>query len=108
MSDTREGMLPGDEFSLKEWQAAQSKPKSNGVFTVEMQQAFDKLKEITAAGGVPMFTVFADSVGVAVQGDLLDKPENVSAEMLMARAMLSNDPNHVMGIAMAQMQGMKP
>lgn len=108
MSDAPQGMLPGDEFSLKEWLAAQSKPKSNGVFTIDMQEAFDKLRQLTAEGGVPMFAVFADSVGVAIQGDLLAKPENVSAEMLMARAMLSNDPNHVMGIAMAQMQGMKP
>jgi hypothetical protein len=101
-------MLPGDEFSLKEWQAAQSKPKSKGVFTVEMQQAFDKLLQLCKEAEVPMFTAFAVNEGIDVHYDLLSKPENVSAEMLMARAMLSNDPAHVMGIAMAQMQGMKP
>lgn len=107
MSNTLQGMLPGDEFSLKEWQASQGKPKSNGVFTVEMQEAFDKLRDLCAAAEVPMFTVFAVNDGINVHYDLLSKPENVAAEVLMARAMLSNDANHVMNVAMVQMQGMK-
>jgi len=100
-------MLPGDEFSLKEWVDSQGQPGTNGVFTVEMQEAFDKLRQLCKEAKVPMFTVFAVKGGVDVHYDMLSKPENVSAEMLMARAMLSNDVQHTMQVAMAQMQGLK-
>lgn len=108
MSNTPQGMLPGDEFSLKDWTASQGSPKSNGVMTVEIEEAFSALNKLTTAAGIPMFTVFATGNGLVTVGDLGSKPENVPAEMLMARAMLSNNPEHVMHIAMAQMQGMKP
>ncbi|AUV61825.1 hypothetical protein HWB52_gp10 [Pseudomonas phage Littlefix] len=101
-------MLPGDEFSLPDWAQAQSRKKNALTIPVEVQEAIDNLLSVCETHGVPVLTAVEGCQGVAMDSSLGVDPSIVSAEMLMSRAMLSNNPEHVMHVAMAQMQGMKP
>lgn len=107
MSSTAEGMLPGDEFSLQEWSAAQGKPNSAGRMTVAIEEAFLKVVALCKAEGIPVACVFAHADGLLSRGDLQDKPENVPSEMLLARAITSGQPQHMMAVASAQMGGLQ-
>lgn len=107
MSNTPQGMLPGDEFSLPDWVAAQSSTTTMPVLPVEVVEAVDDLLNLCKEHGIPIVVAAAASIGVQVYSELGSEPSIVPAELLMSRAMVSGNPEHVMQVAMAQMQGMK-
>lgn len=94
---TKPGMLPGDDFSLEEWKAARGQPSTAPEeLTPEIKFAYKELLVACRNAGVPMVTIFALKEGISTQYDLLDKPANVQADVLTARATASGDLMHQM------------
>lgn len=101
------GMLPGDEFSFEEWKAAQGKPVSTPeVLPRSIELACEELGELCKQFGIPMVTVFGLKGGENVSYNLLDKPENVSHALLLARSAGFKDMTHNLSLMAYSLQGM--
>lgn len=93
--NTKPGMLPGDDFSLEEWKAARGQPSTAPEeLPVSVKLAYEQLLDVCQKTGVPLVAIFALKTGVLTEYDLLDKPANVQADVLTARATASGDVMH--------------
>lgn len=95
MSTVKPGMLPGDEFSFEEWQAAIGKPRSTPVDLPDpVRLAYLHLLEQCQKYQIPHVAIFALQGGDRTLYDILDKPENVSHQLLLARSSTVGDMIH--------------
>lgn len=104
---TKAGMLPGDEFTLQEWEAAKGQPSTAPKeVPAEVAAAYKTLLHACQRHGVPMVTMFALADGIQTRYDLLDKPANVPEDFLQARAQASGDLHHQLGLMALALQKM--
>lgn len=100
-------MLPGDEFSFQEWKAAQSLPSSAPVLLPRsIEIACEELGQLCKQLGIPMVAIFGLKGGENVSYALLDKPENVSHPLLLARSAVVDDPAHKMALMAHSLQSL--
>lgn len=104
---TKPGMLPGDDFSLAEWKAAQGQPSTAPEeLTPEVKFAYKELLVACRNAGIPLVAIFALKEGISTQYDLLDKPANVPTDMLTARGTVSGDLQHQIRLMGMALEGM--
>lgn len=107
MPENKPGMLPGDEFSFEEWKAAQGKPKTSPVLMhATITAALHQLEQACIAEGVPYVVALSLHGGDMQLSNLLDKPENVSHALLLARSALVDDQRHKMALMAHSLQGL--
>jgi len=95
---------PVDQFTLQQWAEAQSKPSSENPLGTQVLEALLALQLACKANDNPMFVALVTDAGVTLVSELGSKPENVPAELLMARSTLTGDPAHMMEVVTATMK----
>lgn len=104
---TKPGMLPGDDFSLAEWKAAQGQPSTAPEELPEsVQLAYQQLLEVCQSTGVPHVAIFCLKGGIKTQYDLLDNPASVQNDVLTARGTVSGDLQHQIRLMGMALEGM--
>lgn len=103
----KDGMLPGDEFSFEEWKAAQGKPRNLPAdLPNTVKIAYEEMAEACRHHGIPMACIFGLQDVDNMRYDLLDKPENVSHNMLLARSAVAPDYTHKMVLMAHSLQNL--
>lgn len=101
------GMLPGDEFSFAEWKLAQNRPRTTPAeLPVEIVELYAALLGACQKAGVPHVIAFDLQDGQRCLYDLLDMPENVSHQLLLARSAVVDDPQHKMVLMAHSLQSL--
>lgn len=101
------GMLPGDQFSFDEWKAAQSKPRSTpALMAAPITNALYLLEQACIAEGVPYLVALGLKDGDMQLSNLLDKPENVSHPLLLARSAVVENPGHKLALMAYSLQSL--
>lgn len=107
MSDTKPGMLPGDEFSFAEWRDAQGQGKTTpSKMPLDVQMALNDLADACQKEGMPFFVVVGMQQGDITGGHLGSTPQNVSHAMLLARSAMTDDQGHKMVLMAHSLQGL--
>lgn len=102
------GMLPGDKFTIQQWQAAIKEPASTpGDLPLEVEAALNTLHSKCRELGIPVLSVLCSGKATHASWDLGDKPEEVSGQMLMARVTVAEDQAHAMTVAPAVMMAVQ-
>jgi hypothetical protein len=100
-------MLPGDEFTFAEWRAARDVARTTPVMLPEsVRLAYLQLLEACQKANVPHTAIFGLQGGDRMLYDLLDKPQNVSHAMLLARSACAEDPAHKLALMAHSLQSL--